>query len=171
MTGTMARDRSRAEVPRAQPTIEAVVAAHSRVEARRRGSLVRTQNKANSSNKRPSSSISLSSHSCQKLAHTSAANDGMDSMLLAEAAELRGQCSQGILEAPLRYFKGLLTTSDMEYFQNSISNARKVRLVSWFMYDFHAYYDCARAIHSCRCLHAKSGATVFSGTCCDGCRT
>ena len=53
----------------------------------------------------------------------------MDSMLLQEAVELTGQCSQGILEAPLRDFKGLLTTSDLEYFQNGISDARKVRFV------------------------------------------
>ena len=50
----------------------------------------------------------------------------MDSMLLAEAAELSGQCSEGILETSLRDFKGLLTTSDLEYFQNGISDARKV---------------------------------------------
>ena len=48
-------------------------------------------------------------------------------MLLAEAAELRDQCSQGILETSMRDFKGLLTTSDLEHFQKEISDARKVR--------------------------------------------
>ena len=47
-------------------------------------------------------------------------------MLLAEAAELRDQCSRGILETSLRDFKGLLTTSDLEHFQNGIGDARKV---------------------------------------------
>ena len=125
----MARDRSHVRVPRVQPTAEAVVAACSRVEGRRGGSFVRTRNEVNSSNKRLSSSVSLSSPSCQKHADTSATKDGIDSMLLAEAAELRGQCPQGILKAPLRDFKGLLTTSDIEYFQNGISDARKVRSV------------------------------------------
>ena len=50
----------------------------------------------------------------------------MDSMLLAEAAELRGQCSQGIFETPLGDFNGLLMTSDLDYFQNGVRNARKV---------------------------------------------
>ena len=50
----------------------------------------------------------------------------MDAMLLAEVAELRGQCSQGILEALLRDFKVLLTTSDIEYFQNGIGDPRTV---------------------------------------------
>ena len=48
-------------------------------------------------------------------------------MLLSEAVELRGQCSQEILDAPLRDFKGLLTTSNLEYFQNGISDVWKVR--------------------------------------------
>ena len=123
----MVRDRSRARVPRVALTAEAVVAAHSRVEAHRGESSVHARNEAVSSNKRPSSSISLGSPSGLKRAHTSAAPDGMDSMLLVEVAELRGQCSQGILETSLRDFKGLLRTSDLEYFQNGISDARKVR--------------------------------------------
>ena len=40
----------------------------------------------------------------------------MDSMLLAEAAELRGQYCRGMLGALLMDFKGLLMTSDIEYF-------------------------------------------------------
>ena len=48
-------------------------------------------------------------------------------MLLAEAAELRDQCSRGILGTSLRDFKGLLTASDLEHFQNGIGDARKVR--------------------------------------------
>ena len=87
---TMAQDRSRARVPRVQPTAEAVVVARSRVEARHGGSPVRARNEAISSNKRLSSSVSLSLPSSQKHAHTSAAQDGMGLMLLAEAAELRG---------------------------------------------------------------------------------
>ena len=53
-------------------------------------------------------------------------SDSLDSMLLAEAAELRDQCSRGILETSLRDFKCLLTTSDLEHFQNGIGDARKV---------------------------------------------
>lgn len=50
----------------------------------------------------------------------------MESMLLAEAAELRDRCSQGILETSLRDFKSLLTVSDLEHFQSGIGDARKV---------------------------------------------
>ena len=120
------RHRPRRHVPAAAPIAEATIAACPRVEARRRGSPPQAGNEAISSNKRSSPSIPFGPPSGHKRAHTSAVPNGMDSMLLAEAAELRDRCSQGILETSLRDFKSLLTVSDLEYFQSGIGDARKV---------------------------------------------
>ena len=113
-------------MPKTTPTDDATTVARPPAEVRRGGSPSWARNEAISSNKRPSSSASLGSPSGHKRTHTSTVSDSLDSMLLAEAAELRDQCSRGILETSLRDFKGLLTTSDLEHFQNGIGDARKV---------------------------------------------
>ena len=120
------RHRPRTQAPRVAPDVEAVIAAQPQAEARHGGLPTRARAEANSSNKRPSSTILPGSSSGHKRAHTSATSDGMESMLLAEAAELRDRCSQGILETSLRDFKSLLTVSDLEHFQSGIGDARKV---------------------------------------------
>ena len=168
VTGTMAREPSRARLPRAQPSTDDVTVARSGITARRERSHVRAppseRNGANSSSKRPSSSIMLNSHFRSKHAHVSAARGGVDSMLLDEAVELRDQCSQWISDSFLKDFKGHLTKSDMEYFQNGISDARKVR-IAFYVCHYSFYCSHTYVIHCHICLRARCEVIAFFEIC------
>lgn len=66
---------------------------------------------------------SLKRPSILKHAHVSQPERGPGSMLIVKAAELQPQCSQGILDTPLKDF---FTVDDVEYFQHGLGDARLV---------------------------------------------
>ena len=49
-----------------------------------------------------------------------------NSMIELEAVEVKGECSQGLAQSSMKMWKGIVASSDVEFFRHGVSDAQRV---------------------------------------------
>ena len=47
-------------------------------------------------------------------------------MIEEEALQVKGECSQGLHESPLKVWNGIVSGNDVEFFRNGVSNVQRL---------------------------------------------
>ena len=70
--------------------------------------------------------VSLKRSSSSALPDMSSDSKRANSMIEAEAVEVREECFQGLAQSLLKMLKGIVASSDVEFFRNGVSDAQRV---------------------------------------------